>query len=428
MSKYRKYQFLYIAADIVSSMLVWLCFLLFRWMVYEGRVFGFDTVLIPAFDFYKPLYIYPIACLIVYYLSGYYLRPLNRKLSREFLQTLLSAFVISLGAFFVIIIDDIIVDSDYSRYLLSLGVLFSLQFLLCYIVRLVVTLLTRAHVDRRSFTIHNSSELTSFYTAHQVLPFDEVIIDLPDGSAEREVYEIINEVYPSHVDILVAPRLFDLLSGAASIGELNARPMIRISDLNMSDAEVCIKRAFDVLMSLTFLIVLSPVYAAIAIAVKLSSAGPVLYRQERIGLYGKAFDILKFRTMYANSEGETPQLTQDNDPRITPVGAFLRKYRLDELPQMLNILLGQMSFVGPRPERMFFIDQIVKQAPYYCLLYKVRPGLTSWGPIRVGYTDTMEKMIQRLNYDIVYMENMSILLDVKIMFYTIGVILDGKGK
>ena len=197
----------------------------------------------------------------------------------------------------------------------------------------------------------------------------------------------------------------------------------------MTDSELCIKRAFDVVASALGLIFLSPLFALIALQVKFSSRGPVMYSQERIGKFGLPFRIYKFRTMINNAESDgVPHLTLDDDPRITKIGHWLRKYRLDELPQLWNILRGDMSIVGPRPERPFFIEQIMKEAPYYCLLYKVRPGLTSWGPIRVGYTDTLEKMIERLNADIVYVENMSLLLDLKIMFFTIGVIIHGKGQ
>ena len=197
----------------------------------------------------------------------------------------------------------------------------------------------------------------------------------------------------------------------------------------MTDAELCIKRAFDILICAVGLIIISPLLLIIALLVRLDSKGAILYSQERIGLYGMPFRIYKFRTMVENAEaGGVPQVTHDNDPRITRVGHWLRKYRLDELPQLWNILRGDMSIVGPRPERPYFVEQIMKEAPYYCLLYKVRPGLTSWGPIRVGYTDTMEKMIERLNCDVVYVENMSLLLDMKILFFTVGVIVKGKGK
>ena len=419
----RKQQLWYLTADLISSELVWLCFLGFRWIVYEERMEILEDVLIPAFDFWPPLLVYPFVCLLVYYLSGYYLRPFQKPLWREFMRTFFSAAIISLLFFFIIIIDD--PTENYKRYIVSLLVLFGLQFTLSYLPRLTITLLSRRRGIQRTKVVHSMVEAEQLNVGEQ----DEVIIDLPDGYTDRDLYALIARLYPLTCEISMVPRVYDMLTGAARIGHLDRPSLIRITEYNMTDAELCIKRTCDVAVAVFGMILLSPLMAFIALQVKLSSRGPVLYTQERIGMYGLPFRIYKFRTMIDHAEeGGVPQITHDNDPRITKIGHWLRKYRLDELPQLWNILKGEMSVVGPRPERPYFIEQIMKDAPYYCLLYKVRPGLTSWGPIRVGYTDTMEKMIERLNCDVVYVENMSLLLDLKILFYTTGVIMRGKGK
>ena len=424
----KKQQLLYIFVDILSSLLVWGCFLIFRWMVYDGRVFSVDTVFIPMFNFYTPLIAYPIGCIIIYYLSGYYLRPLRKPYLRELLRTFISAVIIALGAFFIFIIDDPV--TQYERYFMSLIVLFALQFLGSYIPRWLVTFIShKLDSDTpRTYTIHNMKEVELFEQAHSIEPYDEVILDFNSKTKEDTIYTLINRLYPLNVEISIVPSLYDMLTGAAMIDDVSDQPLIRITEHKMSDTELCIKRAFDIAVSAIMLVLLLPLYLILALLVRVSSDGPIFYRQERIGLHGLPFEIIKYRTMCLHAESATPQLSADNDPRITKVGRWMRKYRLDELPQFWNILRGDMSIVGPRPERRYFINQIEEKAPYYCMIYKIRPGLTSWGPIKVGYTDTLDKMVRRLNYDIVYIENMSIKLDIKIMFHTIGVIFNGKGK
>lgn len=424
----KKQQLLYVFIDILSSLLVWGCFLIFRWLVYDGRVFSIDSVLVPMFNFYTPLIFYPIGCLLIYYLSGYYLRPLRKPYLRELRRTFVSALIISFGAFFIFIIDDPV--TQYERYFTSLLVLFALQFLGSYIPRWLVTYISHKldNDTPRTYTIHTMKEVEQFEQAHAVEPYDEVILDFKSKTKENDIYTLINRLYPRNVEISVVPSLYDMLTGAAMIDEVSDQPLIHITEHKMSDTELCIKRAFDIVVSVAMLILLSPLYFILTLLVWYSSKGPVFYRQERIGLHGLPFEIIKFRTMCVHAETETPQLSADNDPRITKVGKWMRKYRLDELPQFWNILRGDMSIVGPRPERRYFINQIEEKAPYYCMIYKIRPGLTSWGPIKVGYTDTLDKMIRRLNYDIVYIENMSLTLDIKIMFHTIGVIFNGKGQ
>lgn len=407
--RHRLSQALYLTVDILAAELVWFLFLSFRWMVLDDRVTSFDEFFAPAFDFsisysYHPIVLFPLGCIIVYYFAGYYLRPGKRRVAELVLNTFVSSVIITLGAFFFIILDDVEV-SDIARYYKSVSVLFVLQFGIILVARLIL------------------------YSAYQARTLREtVIIRWEKGMTEKQLYKKINELFPSRKQIAIEPRMYDILTGAARIIHIDEAPLIVVTEPKMADWELVMKRTFDIMASLIAMIVLSPLMAVIAVLVRLDSPGPIIYSQERIGLWGQPFRIYKFRTMVADAEQDTPLLSHEGDERITHIGKFLRKYRLDELPQLWNILKGDMSVVGPRPERQYFVEKIMVQAPYYCLLYKVRPGLTSWGPVKVGYTDTMEKMLQRLMYDITYTENMSIWLDMKILLRTVGVLVDGKGQ
>ena len=460
-------RFKYIFFDIVAALIVWVLFMLFRRVVNDGQVFqGFD-IFIPVYNFYSNLLLFPVFCVALHYLSGYYENPVKESKTLEFFTTLIASAIISFVIFFVLLLDDIVIS--YINYYYSLFVLFLLLSSITLIMRVVQSSGVRRNFLKKKWTKNtliigtgsNAAKLAEgieqnsyFNTVIGFITVDsaeknvepqrivgnlqnikeniekqdvkEVIVAL-DNADEHKIFEIINKLFQYDIDIRFTPRQYEIVTGKARINHYGINPLVSVNKPTMNDWEISVKRTFDVTVSILAMIFLSPLIIYISLIIKQDSKGPVFYHQKRIGRNGAEFEILKFRTMYYGSENGKPKLSSPNDERITNAGRLLRKYRLDEIPQFWNVLKGDMSIVGPRPERKFFIDQIIKEAPYYCLLYRIRPGLTSWGPIKIGYSDTIEKMVERLNYDIIYMENMSLLTDAKILVSTFEILFRGKG-
>jgi exopolysaccharide biosynthesis polyprenyl glycosylphosphotransferase len=456
----------YLFFDVLASLIVWVLFMLFRKIVNDGLIFDGLRILIPNYNFFNSLLLFPISCVIVHYLSGFYLQPNKQSKISAILTTLAASAIISFCIFFVLLLDDVVVSYEYYYY--SLLVLLGLLFTITYAFRAFVDSQVRFNYRTKKWTINTliigtgnnaqkiateleqnaeQNTLVGFISVNQqgVVPQNRILgtmaqiatiiennniqeaIVVLDNADELQLFTIINSLYKFNIEIRFTPRLYEILTGSAKINRLEISPFVSITNPSMSDWEASVKRFSDIIISFVALVILSPFLLCFMIRIKRDSKGPIFYRQERIGRYGKPFYILKFRTMFIGSETGTPRLSSANDDRITPIGRVLRKYRIDEIPQFWNIIKGDMSLVGPRPERRYYINRIIEDAPYYCLLYKIRPGLTSWGPIKIGYSDSVEKMIERLNYDIIYLDNMSLITDVKILMYTFEIIFKGKG-
>jgi len=463
----------YIVSDTLSAMLAWAALFLFRKLHIEQAGCADVNLIFQDANFWLGLVLVPLGWLSLYTMQGAYRNVLRKARVKELIDTAVASLIGVIVIFFALLIDDEI--TTYHHYYASFLFLLAVHFLLTYLLRVILTsqIARKVHsrqigfptlmvggganayrtwLDVENQETYSGNFFIGFVTVDgevceqldKVMPklgtldelrtlverynIEEAIIAV-EPQEQGRISEILHSLYCcGDIIIKITPDARDLIVGSVKMNSIFHSPLIVINNRLMEEWQYSVKRLADIVISIIAMILLSPVYLVTAIIVKITSPGPVFYAQERIGYHGRPFKMHKFRSMYIDAEQTGPALSKDNDPRITPFGRFMRKVRLDEIPQFYNVLKGTMSLVGPRPERQFYIDQIVKRAPEYLLLQRIKPGITSWGQVKYGYASTVDEMVERLRYDLLYLDNMSITTDLKILVYTVIIILQGRGK
>ncbi|MEC9159491.1 MAG: sugar transferase [Bacteroidota bacterium] len=463
----KKYLWLvFLFFDWLSAASAWFCFNFFRKTYIENYHFELNYKLIYSTIIISVLWV------LLYAALGQYKNAYKKYRIKEVTQTISQSLLGIILIFFGLLLDDQINSyQDYYNLVLAIIILHTT---LTFLPRIIITsnLVSKIHKGKIGFNtliigsrnkaketlleirglkkssgyffkgyistnggpdmmtttglekLGDYSDLKQVINSHQI---EEVIIATEPKEHEK-TNTIINDLADLNVKIKVIADMYNILTGSVKMSSIFGALLIAVNPEILSPWEKITKRIVDVILSTIAIILLSPIFILLSLIIKSGTKGPIIFKQERIGINGKPFMIYKFRSMFNEAEKDGPQLSSQHDPRITPIGKFMRKTRLDETPQFFNVILGDMALVGPRPERQFYIDKIIAEAPHYKHILKVKPGITSWGQVKFGYAENVEEMVARLKFDLLYVENMSLVLDLKILFYTAIIMIKGDGK